>query len=137
VRDSYVGAGGRRRSSPVVTVRWLGEHGDIDGAAADQAGEHAREAARDLPMADRLGMLLHDVTSLAPAIEPDDVDDEDWVEDYLQIIEVSPCTIWFEIGVGPIAVPRKASDIARPGWSVFVTAARLAKRWHLLEVDVV
>jgi hypothetical protein len=65
-------------------VCWLGEHGDIDGAAADQPGAHAGEAARDLPMADRLGMLLHDVTSLAPAIDPDDVDDEDWVEDYLR-----------------------------------------------------
>lgn len=78
-------------------------------------------------------MLLHDVTRLAPAIDPDDVDDED----YLRIVEVSPCTIWFENGVGPIAVPRKTSDIARPGWSVFVTAARLAKRWYLLKVGVV
>ncbi|TVS87770.1 hypothetical protein [Mycobacterium helveticum] len=118
-------------------VRWLGERGYIDGSSADQAGEQAREAARDLPMADRLGALLHDVTRQAPAIDPDHVDAGDWVEDYLQIVEVGPGKIWFENGVGPIAVPRKASDLARPGWSVFVTAARIAKRWHLLEVGVV
>lgn len=118
-------------------VRWLGEHGYIDEATADQAGDHAREAAHDLPMADRLGMLLHDVANKAPAIDPDDVDDEDWVEDYLQIVDVEPGKIWFENGVGPIAVPRTASDLARPGWSAFVTAAKINRRWHLLEIGVV
>lgn len=118
-------------------MRWLGEHGDIDAASADQAGEQAREAARDLPMADRLGRLLHEVTRRAPAIDPDDVEDADWVEDYLQIVDVGPGTIWFENGVGPIAVPRRASDLARPGWSAFVTAARVDTRWHLLEVGAI
>jgi len=88
-------------------------------------------------MADRLGMLLHEVADQAPAVDPDDVDDEDWVEDHLEIIDAEPGKIWFENGVGPIAVPRKASDLARPGWSAFVTAARIDKRWHLLEVGVV
>ena len=63
--------------------------------------------------------------------------DEDWVEDYLEIVDAEPGKIWFENGVGPIAVPRKASDLARPGWSAFVTAVRIDKRWHLLEVGVV
>lgn len=30
-----------------------------------------------------------------------------------------------------------ARDLARPGWSVFVTAARVDARWHLLELGVV
>jgi hypothetical protein len=42
-------------------VRWLEAQGYIDADAAQDAGEHAREAARDLPAAERLGMLLHDV----------------------------------------------------------------------------
>ena len=88
-------------------------------------------------MADRLGVLLHDVADRAPAIDPDEVDDEDWVEDYLEIIDAEPGKIWFESGIGPIAVPRKASDLARPGWSASVTAVRIDKRWHLLEVGVV
>jgi hypothetical protein len=118
-------------------VRWLGERGYIDGTSADEAGDRACAATRDLPRADRLGALLHEVTDQAPAIDPDDVDDEDWVEDYLEIVDVQPGKIWFGNGVGPIAVPRKASDLARPGWSAFVTAARIDKRWQLLEVGVV
>ena len=128
------------KASGTVTgklVRWLGERGNIDGTSADEAGDRAREATRDLPRADRLGTLLHEVTDQAPAIDPDDVDDEDWVEDYLEIVEVQPGKIWFGNGVGPVAVPRKASDLARPGWSAFVTAARIDKRWHLLEIGVV
>jgi hypothetical protein len=34
-------------------------------------------------------------------------------------------------------VPPKASDLARPGWSAFVTAAKAAGRWHLLELGAV
>lgn len=73
----------------------------------------------------------------APAIDPDDVDDEDWVEGHLRIADVGPGKIWFENGVGPIAMPRKVSDLARPGWSVFVTAARIDKRRRLPEVGAV
>jgi hypothetical protein len=62
-------------------------------------------------------MLLHDATNRAPHIDPDQIADGDWVEDYLEISDVEPGKIWFECGVGPITVPRKASDLARPGWS--------------------
>ena len=88
-------------------------------------------------MADRLGILLHDVTDRAPEVDPDQVADQDRVEDYLEIADVESGKIWFDGGVGPIAVPRKASDLARPGWSAFVTATRIAGRWHLIEVGAV
>jgi len=128
------------KASGTVTgklVRWLAERGYIDGEAADVAADRAREAARDLPIADRLGMLLHDMAETAPVVDPDDVADEDWVEDYLEITDVEPGRIWFEGGVGPITVPRQASDLARPGWSAFVTVARIRGSWRLLEVGVV
>jgi hypothetical protein len=128
------------KASGTVTaklMRWLAERGCIDEEAAADASGRARKASRDLPIADRLGMLLHDVTDQAPTIDPDEVADEDWVEDYLEITEVEPGKIWFEGGVGPIAVPRSTSDLARPGWSAFVTAARIGPRWHLVEVGVV
>ena len=118
-------------------VRWLAERDYIDCDSAKDAGDRAREASRDLPMADRLGMLLHDLTDQAPAIDPDAATDADWVEDYLAITDVEPGKLWFEGGVGPIAVPREASDLARPGWSSFLTAARTGGRWRLLEIGVV
>jgi hypothetical protein len=125
------------KASGTVTgklARWLADHGYIDDQTAEDAGDQAREAARDLPMADRLATLLDDVTDRAPEIDPDTIADEDWVEDYLEIADVEPGKIWFDRGVGPIAVPRKASDLARPGWSAAITAARIAGRWHLIAV---
>lgn len=127
------------RASGTVTgklVGWLEERGYVDTGLAEDATERAKVASRDLPIADRLGGLLHDVAGRAPEIDIDALAEEDWVEDSLQIRDVQPGRIWFEGGIGPIAVPRKASDLARPGWSVFVTLAR-AGRWHLLEVGFV
>ncbi|MGZ6576040.1 MAG: hypothetical protein ACXVHJ_34175 [Solirubrobacteraceae bacterium] len=118
-------------------VRWLSQHGYIDDQSAEDASDRARDAARDLPVADRLGMILHDLAAGAPDINPDEVAEQDWAEDYLQITDVEPGKIWFEGGVGPITVPRKASDLARPGWSMHITAARAARTWHLLEVGFV
>ena len=128
------------KASGTVTgklVRWLAQRGYIESDSAEDPGDRARKASRDLPMADRLGMLLHEVTDQAPDFDPDEVADQDWVEEYLQITDVEPGSIWFERGVGSISVPRKASDLARPGWSAFVTAVRIRGRWHLLEVGVV
>ena len=128
------------KASGTVTgklARWLSERGYIDDQSAQDASDRAREASRDLPIAERLGMMLHDVAARAPDIDPEQVADEDWVEDYVQITDVEPGRIWFEGGVGPISVPRKASDLARPGWSLFITAARSADAWHLLEVGFV
>jgi hypothetical protein len=118
-------------------VRWLETQAYIEPDVASIAVERARDGARDLPAADRLGSLLHDVAARAPDVDVDDVDDDDWVEDQLMISEIEPGRIWFEGGVGPIEVPKKASDIARPGWMVFVVAARVKRRWHLLEVGSV
>jgi len=118
-------------------VRWLEKEAYIEPEAASVAVERARDGARDLPAADRLGSLLHDVAAGAPEIDVDSVDEGDWAEDQLMISEVEPGRIWFEGGVGPIKVPKAASDLARPGWMVFVTAARVAGRWHLLEVGFV
>ena len=118
-------------------MTWLAARGYIDRGSADHATGRAQDASRDLPVADRLGGLLHDVAARAPEIDVDALDDQDWVEDHLAISDVEPGRIWFEGGIGPIAVPRRASDLARPGWSVSVTAARTQDSWHLLEVGFV
>ena len=128
------------RASGTVTkklVQWLNANGHIDSTEAHRAEERASEASRDLPAADRLGRMLHDVAVSAPPLDLDAVADDDFIEDYLAITDVEPGCIWFEDGVGPFEVPRAASDLARPGWSMFVTAARAGQKWHLLEVGFV
>lgn len=118
-------------------VRWLAAQGYIDPQDAEEASGHAREAARDLPTAERLGSLLHDACEEPFDLDVDHVADEDWVEEHLQITDVEPGLIFFERDVGPIEVPTAASDLARPGWSVLITAARVEGRWRLLEVGFV
>jgi hypothetical protein len=128
------------KASGTVTgklMRWLSQHSYIDEQSAEDANDRAREASRDLPIADRLGMMLHDLAANAPDINPDQVAEQDWVEDYLAITDVETGRIWFEGGVGPITVPRKASNLARRGWSMHITAARLNDAWHLLEIGFV
>lgn len=114
-------------------ARWLEQHGHIGTDAA----EIAVDSARELPAADRLTDLLVEVAMKAPDIDVDDVGDEDWVEDQLMIDQIEPGKIWFEGGIGPIQVPKRASELAQPGWMVFIVAARRAGRWHLLEVGSV
>jgi hypothetical protein len=124
------------KASGTVTkklVRWLQARGYIDEEAAGDAVERAQDAGLELPAADRLGDLLHDAADAAPPLDPEGVADEDWVEDYLAITRVESGRIWFERGVGPIAVPKEASDLAQPGWSLFVTAAKHRGRWYLFE----
>ena len=104
------------RASGTVTgtlVTWLAARGSIDRDSVDRATGRAQDASRDLPVADRLGGLLHDVAARAPEIDIDALDDQEWVEDHLAISDVQPGRIWFEGGIGPIAVPRHASDLAR------------------------
>ena len=128
------------KASGTVTgklMTWLAARGYIDTEQAGDASGRAKDAARDLPLADRLGSLLHDIAARTPDIDVNAVDDQDWVEDHLAISDVEPGRIWFEGGIGPITVPRPVSDLARPGWSVSITAARTANTWRLLEVGFV
>jgi len=113
-------------------ARWLEQHGHIETDAAEIAVDRARDSARELPAADRLTDLLVGVAIKAPDIDVDDVSDEDWVEDQLIIDQIEPGKIWFEGGIGPIQVPKRAGELAQPGWMVFIVAVRRAGRWHLL-----
>lgn len=139
VRKVLAGPGLLRASGTVTgkLVRWLSERGYIDENSSEDAADHARDAARDLPLADRLGRLLQDVADRTPEIEVDAIAAQDWMQDHLVISDVQPGRIWFERGVGPISVPHQASDLAQPGWSAFVTAARIAGSWQLLEAGFV
>jgi hypothetical protein len=45
--------------------------------------------------------------------------------------------LYFSGGIGPLAVPKRASELARVGWGVNATLARLDKTWRLVEVGKV
>ena len=128
------------RAAGTVTKKlasWLHAQGYISEDERADAVERGGDAARELPRADRLGELLHDEMAKTPPFDPEDVPDEDWVEDFLAIELVEPGALWFEGGIGPVRVSRKASDLAEVGWSVNVVLARLRGEWRIVELGFV
>ena len=115
-------------------VEWLAESGEIGTGQARKALGAIATASIDVPSAERLAHILHDLarrsteTAAAGRTRWDET-----IEDYLVIERVAPGRIWFIDGVGPIKVPEAASALARPGWTVSCLVARVGTTWHLLE----
>ena len=127
------------RSAGTVTkklAKWLGEGGYIDVDDVAEVVERGGEAARDLPRAERLSGMLFDLARQAD-VNTHAVDDEDYVEDYHTIERVEPGILHFESGVGPLKVPRAASDLAQVGWSFYASLAQTKQGWQLVEVGIV
>lgn len=118
-------------------ARWLAEQGYVDAAAAELARERATDAGRELPRADELGhqLFLQAQRTRLP-VHPDDIPDEDWIEDHLPITRVEDGRLWFG-DIGAVQVPTAASDLAEVGWHVTVVLARLDGAWRLVQVGAV
>lgn len=114
--------------------KWLAAHGYVGVAAAAEMTERGAEAGVELPKAEQVGELLYEETRPVPAFDPDAIPDDDWIEDQLWIERVEPGVLWFDGGIGPVEVPKKASDLARPGWAVTITLAKIADAWRIIEV---
>jgi hypothetical protein len=128
------------RASGTVTKKlaaWLHEQGYITDEQRKTATDRGADAARDLPSADRLGSLLHDEMEKTPRFDVDDIPEEHWIEDFLAIERVEPGKLWFEGGIGPVAVSKEASDLAQVGWGVNVVLAQWRGRWYIVELGFV
>lgn len=130
---------GMLRSAGTVTkklVRWLGDHGHISPGDARAAATTTTRAARDLPRADELSELLwqhSQATGSDPSLAPGSGVDEGM----FTIERVEPGALWFDGGRGPVPVPRAASDLAQPGWSLTGTLLHHGQHWHLVEMGTV
>ncbi len=93
-------------------------------------------ASVDLPAAERLGRLLHEIgrANAAKVRRGAPPEFDEIVEDDLVIERVAPGRIWFLHGVGPIKVPEAASAVARPGWTINLVLGRRGAGWDVLEV---
>jgi hypothetical protein len=91
--------------------------------------ERGGEAGHDLLRAERLSGMLFGLAREAGG-DIHAVDDED----YLTIERVEPGARHFGGGVGPLEVPKAASDLARVGWSFYSSPARTQQGWQLVEV---
>jgi hypothetical protein len=115
-------------------VAWLAEHGELSPEVAHEAQQRARAAAHDLPRAARLAEILFDAVESAPRINVDRLDDTDYIEDELTISRVEPERVWFEDDIGPVEVPKAASDLARAGWTVSLALGRVRGQWRIVQV---
>lgn len=114
--------------------KWLAANGYVDADEAADMVERGSDAGDELPKAEKLAELLYDLTRNVPMFDPDSVPDDEWIEDQLWIDRVEPGALWFDGGVGPVKVPKRASDLARPGWAVTITLAKLGGGWRIIEV---
>jgi len=72
-----------------------------------------------------------------PRFDVDDIPEEHWIEDFLAIERVESGKLWFEGGIGPVAVSKQASDLAQIGWGVNIVLARWRGRWYIVELGFV
>jgi hypothetical protein len=124
------------RAAGTVTkklAKWLGVHGYLDENAVADAVDRGAAAARDLPNAERLSGLLFEQARKS-VVDVQTLDDDEYVEDYLMIDRVEHGALWFEGEIGPVKVPKAASDIAQPGWSINIVLGRANETWHVVEV---
>ena len=124
------------RAAGTVTkklAKWMAQRGYADADEAENAVEQGGAAARNLPKADELAALLHD---LAEDQGQESVDEK--IDGYFVISRVSPGHIWLEgyldgQKVGPISVPEEISGRCKCGWTISGVVARAGKEWFLLE----
>ncbi len=123
------------RASGTVTknlAKWLADQGYATAEQAEDAVERGTDAARDLPMAEKLTALLYEFTS--SKYSPDDAD----IEDRFEIRRVEPGKVWledFEGGrlFGPISLPVKATKLCRVGWTIAGAVRETGKKCVLVE----
>lgn len=125
-----------RASGTVIgkLVVWLAERGELSPEAAQAAQQRARAEVRDLVRATRLAEILFDAVDSAPRVNVDRLEDADYIEDELTISRVEPRQVWFDENVGPVQVPKAASDLARTGWTVSVALGRVRGQWRIVQV---
>ncbi len=113
---------------------WLAENGHVDASAAAIMTEQGAGAAVDLPAVDALADALYLECDRLPRFDPDSLDDDSWVDDYLTIVKVEPGRIWFDGLEQPLAVAKSVSAAARQGWTASVEMVKLGDEWRLVEV---
>lgn len=114
--------------------KWLEANGLIGADLAEDMVERGADAGDELPKAEKLSELLYAESRKLSPQTVRSIADEDWIADQLLIDRVEPGILWFEGGIGPVKVPRQASDLAREAWWVTISLARIDGEWRIAEV---
>lgn len=135
VRKVIAGKETLRAAGTVTTklARWLAERGYAKAEDAGEAAARGGAAARDLPKAEELAALLHDV-----AESQERGNEEDEFEGRFALTRVERGKLWLEemldgLKVGPMNVPEAISRRCRVGWSISGVVSRRGKAWRIVE----
>ena len=123
-------------------VAWMAEHDHVDAETAKAIKATATRAAKLLPAAEKLNVLLRDVT---PRLLDDPPRIVGPVYEFgpATISRIEPGKLWFtgDEGdeIGPVKVAVEASEIAQPGWEIGWLATGRVKsgEWRVLELGFV
>ena len=116
-------------------AKWLAKKGYIADTEDDQ--ERAGEAARDLPSAREVLDLLDayvDETAPTRTRHGGELEDHFWIE------KIEPGKLWLkpltagDSVIGPVAVPKKVTQLCQPMWDIGGVVAKTALGWRLMEV---
>lgn len=134
VSKVIVGADTLRASGTVMKklAKWLVEQEYVKSDDADLAIEQGSDAARDLPAAEKLSVILYDLTAGRHA--PRDSD----VEGRFSITKIEPGRIWLQNDddgedYGPILLTEKATKLCRVGWTISGAVRKSGNRCVLVE----
>lgn len=134
VSKVIVGADTLRASGTVMKklAKWLVEQEYVKSDDADLAIEKGSDAARDLPAAEKLSVILYDLTAGRHA--PRDSD----VEGRFSITKIEPGRIWLQNDddgedYGPILLTEKATKLCRVGWTISGAVRKSGNRCVLVE----
>jgi hypothetical protein len=143
VRKVMAGGDFKRLAGTVIKKlsKWLVEKGHISGEDAAMEEAEGAAAARDLPKAEKAGNILYESAEHLN-FDPDELDDADYHDfDHYTIEKVEAGKLWLEVyddkgksTVGPIAVPREATELLRTGWDISCAIARIRGKWRIIEV---
>lgn len=152
IRKVMAGADFKRAAGTVMKKlsKWLMAKGYISAEAGQEGAERAADATKELPNAERAAQLLRDAARrlvfpggpLNPAIDPDDLADEDYMDfDHYPIAKVEPGSLWLEnpeshedSPLGPIHVPKKATELLKDGWEISCALGRIKGKWRIIEM---
>ena len=134
VSKVIVGADTLRASGTVMKklAKWLVEQEYVKSDDADLAIEQGSDAARDLPAAEKLSVILYDLT--AGRHEPRDSD----VKGRFSITKIEPGRIWLQNDddgedYGPILLTEQATKLCRVGWTISGAVRKSGNRCVLVE----
>lgn len=141
IRKVMAGADLKRAAGTVTKKlsKWLAEKGYIDEEDANEGTQQGARAVRTLPKAERAAQMLAEDAGFF--FDASAVPDEDYLDfDHYTITKMEPGRVWLEAFlsaagvVGPIAVPKKATELLEEGWEISCALARRSGKWQLVEV---